>query len=132
TTDELTSVACAGSRCGPGVLHVPVVVVARSAGDALIAWSTLNPDATLVLDPRGRLEATAGDVVTDYSGRGPSYLRYLKPDVVAPGHQILSAGLAGSYAAMSGTSMAAAHVAGAAALLQQRHPTWTHDDVKAA
>jgi minor extracellular serine protease Vpr len=58
----------------------------------------------------------------------------LKPDLAAPGVSVASAGMgkgAGSVT-MSGTSMAAPHVAGIAALVRQVHPGWTPSQVKAA
>ena len=60
----------------------------------------------------------------------------LKPDVTAPGSQVISSTLpeyAGdNYAVLDGTSFSAPHVAGAAALLIQRHPSWTPQEVKSA
>ena len=51
---------------------------------------------------------------------------------MAPGDEIVSAALGGGKVAMSGTSMATPHVAGAAALVIQLHRDWTHDEVRAA
>ena len=58
----------------------------------------------------------------------------MKPDVSAPGVAILSSvpPRVGLWSEFSGTSMAAPHVAGAAALLLQRHPGWTVEQVKSA
>ena len=76
-------------------------------------------------------------IVTSFSSAGPTAFGHLlKPDVAAPGGQILSSTLsefAGSpFAVFDGTSMATPHVAGAAALLVQRHPTWSAQQVKSA
>ncbi|HYV10308.1 MAG TPA: S8 family serine peptidase [Pyrinomonadaceae bacterium] len=56
-----------------------------------------------------------------------------KPDISAPGTNIISTGFStGNLSAtISGTSMASPHVAGAMALLRQLHPTWTVEELKA-
>ncbi|MFE4419082.1 S8 family serine peptidase [Streptomyces sp. NPDC056817] len=60
----------------------------------------------------------------------------LKPEIAAPGVGISAAAAGGrgiyAYQSMSGTSMATPHVAGAAALVKQRHPDWTAQQVKTA
>ncbi|GGP66230.1 S8 family peptidase [Saccharothrix coeruleofusca] len=73
------------------------------------------------------------DDVAGFSGRGPTATGAVKPDVTAPGMEIVAAraGTEG-HVAMSGTSMATPHVAGVAALLKQRHPDWSGERIKAA
>ncbi|SCF34924.1 S8 family serine peptidase [Micromonospora mirobrigensis] len=79
-----------------------------------------------------------GDVRAAFSSQGPRFGdQGLKPDISAPGVQILAARAAqspgtGSYVKMSGTSMATPHVAGAAAIVAARHPDWSADRIKDA
>jgi len=83
-----------------------------------------------------------GDVMAAFSSRGPGGT-FLKPDVTAPGVQILagdspmvedaSSGPGGEYfQAIAGTSMSSPHDAGAAILLKALHAEWTPGQIKSA
>ncbi|MFI0960404.1 S8 family peptidase [Streptomyces sp. NPDC021080] len=80
----------------------------------------------------------ANDKRASFSSQGPRLNDYaLKPDISAPGVNVLAAKAGGSaatgwYQTMSGTSMATPHVAGAAAILAQEHPDWKAHQLKDA
>jgi minor extracellular serine protease Vpr len=85
-----------------------------------------------------RDETGRSGVITSFSAGGPTaFAHLLKPDLSAPGGQILSSTLpeftGGSpFAVFDGTSMSAPHVTGASALLVQLHPNWSAQQVKSA
>ena len=81
----------------------------------------------------------SGSTVSDFSSRGPSDTNFIKPEVVAPGVAIASTLFNPDYGDKSGTSMAAPHVSGVAALIldavgKNSDDDWnfTPDDVKSA
>lgn len=70
------------------------------------------------------------DFVAHFSSRGPVSPFYIKPDLVAPGAFINTTLIDGKYNFTSGTSFAAPHVSGAAALLLQKNPDLNPEEIK--
>jgi minor extracellular serine protease Vpr len=110
-------------------LTVSDLIGARLAQQAAAAGGELS----ISLDNAAHEQVSANSgLIASFSSRGPApYSLALKPDVAAPGVDIVSP-IPGGYGTWSGTSMATPAVAGAAALLHQRHPAWTPAQIKAA
>jgi subtilisin family serine protease len=104
------------------------------AGRGSIGSPGTAPEAiTVAASTNSRAEAP--DVIASFSSSGPTPISLaFKPDVTAPGENILSSvpPSEGSWDIWDGTSMASPHVAGAAAILRQRHPDWTVAQLKSA
>ncbi|NLT74536.1 MAG: S8 family serine peptidase [Chloroflexi bacterium] len=135
--DTVTEMGCSGAYCAPGTITIPVAMLPSAAGEQLLTWAqTFGAMPTVMLGVSGRLLSGSPELLPGFSARGPAFGLYLKPDLVAPGAAILSAaptgGTAGEYSVLSGTSIAAAHVAGAAAVVLGTHPGWQQQEVKAA
>lgn len=132
---------------GTDPISAAVNQLSASSGSLfVIAAGNTGPGKSTVSSP-GAADAalTVGavskqDQLADFSSRGPVKDTFaVKPEITAPGVGIVAARAAGTsmgtpvdadYTTASGTSMATPHVAGAAAILAQRHPDWSADRLK--
>jgi subtilisin family serine protease len=126
----------------PAAISIPAVML--SANDSDLLAETISPDAVgssfNTVPTAATLHSATSDfpesrdAMTDFTSEGPARLTSdLKPDVSAPGSDILSTAVGTGKGGVreSGTSMATPHVAGVAALLRQVHPRWPVGRIKA-
>ena len=105
-----------------------------AAGNASSPGSIGSPGAADSALTIGAVDSA--DRRAPFSSQGPRFGdNALKPDLSAPGVDILAARSqlasgSGPYTSMSGTSMATPHVAGVAALLAEKHPDWSGQQLK--
>jgi len=120
---------------------IPAGFIGQTDGENVVDWSEAHPaTAEGQLDYTPRQIGNIPDRLASFSSRGPSLREKMDPDVVAPGVNILSAGYGGGagetshlgFGQVSGTSMSAPHVSGAAAVLKQLYPHWTPAQIKSA
>ena len=116
---------------------IPGFMVDPANGATLKAFA----DHPVTLPQFGTYEATASndDIIADFTSWGPTDVDFrVKPDVMAPGVNVVSSiprrycGGAPCFAFFNGTSMAAPHLAGSAAIVRQQHPDWSAAAVRSA
>lgn len=104
-------------------LTIPVIALTKEDGEWLREQVKKNSFYVDIVK-----EDVASDIAT-FSSRGPVTVNWdIKPDVIAPGTNILST-VPGGYEELQGTSMAAPHVAGSIAVLKEAQPQWTNKQI---
>jgi subtilisin family serine protease len=125
-----------------GLSDIPALMIGQADANLILAEFDAGNDVTAILEKGFLLTSSdTGNTMASFSARGPAPVRdILKPDVTAPGVNILAGFSPDSaysipgenFAYLSGTSMSTPHVAGIAALLRQAHPEWPPMAIKSA
>ena len=120
----------------PNQPTVPAYMVGLTTG---LALKTKNGVAATIGAVQQYITTDNKDIMAGFSSQGPTDVDFrVKPDVVAPGVNVLSAQPATAceappcWAFFQGTSMATPHLAGSAAIVRQQHPDWSAAQVRSA
>ncbi|KAJ0970479.1 hypothetical protein J5N97_023356 [Dioscorea zingiberensis] len=127
--------------------HVlPASHISNADAKKIISYIKNNPDPKATIIFKGtQFAASPAPAIAFFSGRGPSLFNggIIKPDIVAPGVNILAAwptefgpnptgNKTSTFNFDSGTSMATPHIAGIVADLKKNHPDWSPAAIKSA
>ncbi|OVA15838.1 Peptidase S8/S53 domain [Macleaya cordata] len=127
-----------------GSSPLPAVVINQVEAPIMINYVKDNSSPTVTILFQTILGTKPAPTVASYTSRGPSpsYPGILKPDLMAPGSNVLAAwipdgttaspNLNHNYIMASGTSMACPHAAGVAALMKGAHPEWSAAAIRSA
>lgn len=111
---------------GQEPIEIPVAMISKEDGEWLDRQ--MANDSVYLETAYEKMDITTAP----FSSRGPVTVNWdIKPDILAPGTNILST-VPGGYQALQGTSMAAPHVAGVIALIKEAHPDWNTEQIYGA
>jgi minor extracellular serine protease Vpr len=117
---------------------IPAYMISLADGIAVrTAEPSLEGSNGTMTPPAYYRDAALDNVQADFSSQGPTDVDFrVKPDLMAPGGNVLSSVVGdcagGCFAFFSGTSMAAPHLAGAAAFLRGANPSWSAAEIRSA
>jgi len=118
----------------PNQPTIPAYMLSQADGAAFLGGGSVTISATFAY-----FQTANSDIMASYSGWGPTKNDFrIKPDVVAPGVNVLSSiplsfcGGSSCWAFFQGTSMASAHLAGSAAILRWLYPDWSAAEIRSA
>ncbi|XP_058106442.1 subtilisin-like protease SBT1.8 [Magnolia sinica] len=145
-------IALNGQYPGEGIIvsafTLPALTVGYEEGQKIMSYmNSTNPIASLKSSDLTEVGKDRAPMVAYFSSTGPNAIvpELLKPDVLAPGFNILAAWVTDKaptfvtedprrvkFNIISGTSMSCPHIAGVAALLRKAHPTWSPAAIRSA
>ncbi|XP_038685305.1 subtilisin-like protease SBT5.3 isoform X2 [Tripterygium wilfordii] len=142
-------VVCSAGNAGPRTGYVAnvspwIITVGASTIDRKFNINSAKNPMEPVTTSRTMLGTIRAPVVANFSSRGPSKIEptLLKPDIIAPGVNIIAAftedpnayinGIPFPYMVYSGTSMSCPHIAGIVGLLKTLYPNWSPAAIKSA
>jgi minor extracellular serine protease Vpr len=130
--NRVEGVLAMGTNGEPDQPVIPSVMISLTDAPLVLGASAVGQAATLN-DPSYFNPYGVANLMADFSSEGPTDVDYrIKPDLVAPGVNVLSSVTGGGFAFFNGTSMASPHLAGAAAVVLGQHPTWQPWQVRSA
>lgn len=104
------------------IIEIPVALIEEKDGK----WIENRKERNVYFKSKLELKKES---IAPFSSRGPVTVNWmLKPDVIAPGVNVMST-VPNGYNILNGTSMAAPHVAGAIAVLKEANPHWTNEQI---
>ncbi|KAF7831004.1 cucumisin-like [Senna tora] len=135
------------AKDSPSVVPWPIVILSLQDTSHILSYMSSTSKATATIFKSNEIKDSLAPYVASFSSRGPNPItpNVLKPDIAAPGVNILAAwspiapvsGVKGdkresNFNIQKGTSMACPHVTAAAAYVKSFHPTWSPAAIKSA
>jgi len=108
-----------------GIANEPTIPAYMAALQNKTALMAANGQSATIDSTKAYFATTNVDIMAGFSSQGPTDVDFrVKPDVVAPGVNVLSSIPGNDWAFFQGTSMATPHLAGSAAVVKAQHPDW--------